>query len=198
MADKKVLIVGALAVALLGVGALQFIGGPKNEPRPEPKQPKKQAETKGAEPAQEMPLPDGVRIGPVRDPFAKPAGATAATETGPGRLPDGTRFRPPEAERPTQAIDSPKLEPLGGNPPPSLPAEKALNGCGWEAVGVVVGPVPIVVLRNATGEQVLVREGHTADDTTRILKVTPRSVTVRHLKKTVTLAIGGGVVEDKK
>ncbi len=79
-----------------------------------------------------------------------------------------------------------------------MPVKQALNGCGWEAVGVVVGPVPIAVLRDATGEQVLVREGHTADDTTRILKVTPRSVTVRHLKKTVTLAIGGGVVEHKK
>jgi hypothetical protein len=194
VADKKVLIVGALAVVLLGVGALQFMGGPKNEPRPEPKKPK-QAEKQTAEQAEDIPLPDGVRVGPARDPFAKPGGIASATETGPGQR---TRFEPTEAELPTQKTSPPKLGPLDGGSVPTLSVRQAMNGCGWEAVGVVIGPVPIVVLRDATGEQVLVREGHMADDATRILKVTPRSVTVRHLKQTVTLAIGGGVVEDKK
>lgn len=197
MADKKVLILGALVVVLLGVGALQFVGGAKDEPRPEPKK-QRQAEKQTVEQKQDMPLPSGVSVGPVRDPFAKPGGLAAEPEQGPGRLPDGTPFKPPDAERPTAALSGPKLEPLGGSPASDLPVSRALNGCGWEAVGVVIGPVPIAVLRDESGEQVLIREGHAVDDQTRILKVTPRSVTIRHLKKTVTLAIGGGVVEDKK
>ena len=198
MADKRVLIVGGLAVVLLGVGALQFMGGPANEPRPEPKKPK-QAEKKDVQPTKDFALPEGVSVAAARDPFAKPEGLAAATQTGPGRLPSCAPFEPPDWERTTQKTSPPKLEPLGGGgQAPGLPVSQALNGCGWEAVGVVVGPVPIAVLRDAAGEQVLVREGHMADDATRILKVTPRSVTVRHLKQTVTLAIGGGVVEDKK
>lgn len=207
MADKKVIILIALFIVLAGVGVFQFTKGsqPANTPRPK----SDKVELGKASPSTpELEIKVTAPSGPSKDPFEKPAGLGGAEVAGApnGRTPGpqnggAPKFPNPNADkRPTAALGGPPLPPLKGNPDagqPNVEVKEMLNGCGWEVTGIVMGPVPVVVLRSEQGAQALAREGQSVGGNVKIMKISPLGVKVvnKASGKTVKLGIGGGKID---
>lgn len=203
MGDKKAIILIALFVVLGGIGVWQFTGGgPENTPRPKP--PATKTDVTEIKPPIEQLSPAAMMSGPAKDPFVRPAGVQ--DPNGPGaniRVPGPSGVMPKpstggsKSSNRTEALGGP-LPPLGTtNEGPKVDVKERLNGCGWEVTGIVMGPVPVAVLRNEAGEQVLAREGQQVDGNVRVGKISSRGVAVNDKSngKTVKLAIGGGKVD---
>jgi hypothetical protein len=195
--DKKVLIVIALVVVLASVGVIRLLAPAKNTPRPEPAE----STNSRVNTPQHMAQPTEPAPQLARDPFAKPAGVASVDTTEPGtRGPDGqpldlSKFDKPVITEPGPAVPAPDvpLPPANGS---EMRTEPALNGCGWEVAGVVMGPKTCAVMRDAAGNEMLVRPGEALDSNTRVIGIADQWVTVRSaLTGTIRLRIGGGVVE---
>ncbi len=209
MGDKKAIILVALVVVLGGVGVFQFTKGPKNTPRPN-----HDARTKAIHRTDEKSAGQGEPIvvavsGQKHDPFAPVSGANNDTDasrraimenmkkiaksdgsapvvphvkSGGGLKPIGTQLHDPEPNKGTPG--QPKIE-----------EKPVLNGCGWDVAGIVLGPRPMVVLKDESGQQVLARQGQQVDGNTKIVAISDRFVSVKHMGKEIRLAIGGGVTK---
>lgn len=216
---KKTLVLGALGVALLAVGAFQFVGG--GEPEPKEKAKKKLsvgsslygegdaterlknlvANNQISEDHPEN-LVYNIPLNP-RDPFAKE-----------GSAPPPIQQPTPQPEPPKQTAPRPPV--LGGNPPfggsmPPFPVPGAAagatgpNGVGvrpgdplrqpnefaFTVVGLIEGSHPAVVFADGSGNQKLVPVGGEIGPDSTLSKISKNKVFVKHNKKMLTLTVGG-------
>lgn len=190
---KKLIVVVALAIVILAVGAFQLTGSgstpdaPATEKKPAAK--KEATETQGPKNA-EVATPLA-----MRDPFLS------------GTLPGAIETTPPappvETSRPT-----PQPRPLPGGVPIDLSgvgplpnAEIGVQPAGAEPVkvdvfgytlaGIVLGNHPAALFADGAGNQKLVREGSSIDGDARLISISRGKVTVSHRGKTLSITLGG-------
>jgi hypothetical protein len=192
---KKVAVLGALFVLVIGIGAFQFIGG--SEPAPVAKKPEeKKTDAKSAE-ANKPKNPTVAFDLPARDPFDAPEPATPGAAT--SRAPEPTKIRQPRPEdlEPTRPIG---ITPLPGKlpmpegngqstPPPAVREEPKFN---YSVAGVMLGDVKLAVFKDAGGAQRLIREGGSLDGDTQVVSIEKGKVTVSFRGKRLELTNGGG------
>lgn len=218
---KKTMVLGALGVALLAVGAFQFVGS--GEPAKKDKADKKQStaaalyedgdataklknlvannqisEDNPASLVYNIPLNQ-------RDPFARS-----------GSMPPVQQGNPPAQPEPAKST-TPKPPILGGNPPlggsmPPFPVPGAgqaglpgADGVGvrpgdplrqpdefaFTAVGLIEGTHPAVVFADGSGNQKLVPVGGEIGPDSTLAKISKNKVYVKHHKKMLTFIVGG-------
>lgn len=217
---KKTFVVGALGVALLAVGAFQFVGG--GEPEKKDKEKKKLsvgASLYGEGDATEK-LKNLVANNQIsedhpeslvyniplnqRDPFARSGSAVPPIQP-----------TTPQPEPPRQTTPKPPV--LGGNPPfggamPPFPVPGAgqpglpgADGVGvrpgdplrqpdefaFSAVGLIEGTHPAVVFADGAGNQKLVPVGGEIGPDSTLTKISKNKVFVKHHKKMLTFIVGG-------
>lgn len=214
---KKMIVVGALGLVLVAVGAFTFVGG-GSDPAPSPvtKTSSKPDETgtDAAKTDQEKELtPEEKLIAQlnsgelaVRDPFAPDIVASVVT---------------PPVQPPTQAtpprISSGGRRPsgLGGNVPPFNPMGGGIGGAlppmgggnvglepgtalrspddpGYRVKGVIQGRKPMAVLEDGNGNQKLVPVGGSVDGDTQVTGIEKGKVRVRHRGKEKILDLEEG------
>lgn len=202
---RKVLVLGVLGAALLGVGAFQLI--PKGEPAPaaSASKPASSAKPNKAEQEATEPQPDLLaNLAPSRDPFAPvslPLASGREVQPNPAPVPT-----PPPAQRVAPVrqprVDLAPLSPLPGALPGGgglggvsvVPTDRPLRQPGefaYSVVGVVVGEQPVVVLRADDGTQRMIPLGGGVDGDSRVLAIEEGRVTVQHRGKRLTLPVGG-------
>lgn len=210
MKKKKTLVLVALAVVLVGVGAFGFL-------RPEPQIPPKvvarssDAETGPAE--KDAPAKKSADVGkderaeqlmalvtgPLspRDPF-EPQGSMG-TEAVTAPPPAGASAPPPPPQvRRTPSV--PPLDPLAGSlggTPSGMgispgPALRQPGEFGYRVKGVVVGSKPVAVLEDEGGNQRLVPLGGSIDGDSRVVGIEKGRVRIRHRGKDQTLTLSEG------
>lgn len=190
MDNKKKLVLGVLALAILAIGAFQFTGGGE-EPAPV----KKEAPVAKVQEAPKPVANIGLIQLAARDPFK------------PGRLPGALD------QQPTQPDEQPKQTPpptseFGPNPGPGFNpmvpgvGEPGQNGTApagvavepmfkYTLVGVVMGDMPVAVFADATGNQRLITLGGSLDGDSKVVAIEKGKVTVKFQKDTLKLTIGG-------
>ncbi len=217
MADdkKKLMALGALGVAILGVGAFQFTGGGSSEPAAPAKRADKAKEdaAKRVAEARKLEPKNPVVAHPLaqRDPFkgvnlpgpitvSAPAPIPAPTRTAAGRPTNVSGFVPPHQISGTDfgggELPSPEVGPVKAAQDPeevkpvavAKPPEPQFE---YKLSGVIVGRHPAVVLSDAQGNQRLVAEGAAVDGVSRVMQVERGKVLVRFRGKTIRLTVGG-------
>lgn len=189
MDNKKKLVFGALVVALLGVGAFQFVGGSGEAPKPAAAEPKKdEAKTLALLHPSVPPLP-------ARDPFT------------PGRLPGAPEPEQKQSE-PAKGAGGSAPPSMGGSQPPmtwgdqlpqigggqgteTVPVTPQAPVFPYTLIGVVAGETPAAVFTDTTGSQRLVTQGGSLDGDSRVLSIERGKVKIQFGKETLTLTIGG-------
>ncbi len=188
---KKVAVVGVLFVLVLGIGAFQFTGG--SEPPPVAKKvDDKKAELAKEEEAKKPKNPTLAFDLSSRDPFeapeppkiVPPAPPADPVKQKPIRNEGTTPFPPTDFQR----IPPPLPGRLSTNPAPPATEEPKF---GYTIAGVMLGSVPIVVFRDGSGAQRLVREGGALDGDTKVLSIQKGKVTVSFRGKPLELTNGG-------
>jgi hypothetical protein len=198
---KKLAILIALAVAILGVGAFQFANLSSTEKAPAPTA-KKSEEKKSETPAAEE-QPDAMRqlialSATPRDPFQE--GTLAALENQPPAQPTPPTSAAPKVRRPSGELRIPPFA-LGGEFPtlpgaggvsvtPSEPVRNP-DAFGFSVSGVITGARPAAVFVDENGNQRLVTVGSSLDGDSQLVGVEKGRVIVRHKGKTKTLTVGG-------
>ncbi|MFN3683935.1 MAG: hypothetical protein ACK41F_08370 [Fimbriimonadaceae bacterium] len=193
MDDKKKLIVlAALFVVILGVGAFQFVGGGAEPPKTEQK-PKQEAAEKKAEEQPSVPNPQFASPLPPRDPFD----ATSAVASLQAQQPKEPDPKPQPAPQPKPLAG--KLEPLPPVSPsglagpiqlqPDKPAEPPAPK--FVVTGVFLGEKSAAVFQDEQGNQKLVGQGEALDGDTRVVAIGRNRVTLRQRGQTVVLTVGG-------
>lgn len=199
---KQLMIVGALAVVMLGVGAFSFLGGGK------PKPAVAVATKEKAEPVQERDYGNesGVKEGiaqyagpefPERDPFNVPGAlrdlaANVATDPKPRPIGGGPaqsvgNTQPVQPTPPTMTGDF--SEPTTNNTTVAQPGpatkpvdtefKPTADNPGLTVVGVIQGDVPSAVLQDHGGKQFFVKLGSEAFDA-RLITVATRHVVIEY------------------
>jgi hypothetical protein len=199
---KKMILLGVLGVALLGVGVFQFASGgetPPAKPKPAAKKDVPESSPGGifmegglvaqnggtpADPIKElyarMPLSQ-------RDPFEPNMSVLTSTVT--------TQQPTPQPTRPTPQPQLPVFDPGGMIPDgpinleggPIVP-QRTFN---YTLSGVILGNKPAAVFTDDAGNQRLVLVGGSLDGDSQVVSVSQGRVVVRHGKKTVNLTLGG-------
>ena len=203
---KKLVAVGALVVAILGIGAFQFLGSP---PALEPVVQKKASEEKKDDPKAVKPAKNPMYASAlgVRDPFqpasfsivaepepatpVNPAPSNSAPVASTGKiswLPPGLGGSFPTGPTPGGMIPAGVGEPLVQAP--ALPIVPAKPRFGFSLTGVVVGEQSLAVFRDAKGGERMIPVGGTLDSTTRLISVREGEATVRFHGETLTLILG--------
>jgi hypothetical protein len=212
MKNKKTLVLVALAVVLVGVGAFGFL---KPEPKYEPKviarsgepeatgtaaAPKQKAPEKGKDERAEQLM--ALVTGPLtaRDPF-EPLGSMAMEGVTPAKATGTSSVPPPPVARPARRTSSvPPLEPLAGSfgsaapgmgLAPSSPLRQP-SEFGYRVKGVVVGAKPVAVLEDEGGNQRLVPLGGSVDGDSRVVGIEKGRIRIRHRGKVQTLTLSEG------
>ncbi len=207
---KKLIVIGVLVVAMLGVGIFQFTSG-SAEPSPKPKpKPVDSAATpgeaggsaeNGADPNSEGGS-DPIRqiyaqkLTP-RDPFGS---ASVMLEAMSPSMPTPEPQRAPPVRRP-RTTSVPPYDPLGGDfgplpgpagaeIQPGMPLPN-VNQFGYRLSGIILGTKPAAVFTDEGGNQKLVALGSSIDGDSHLTGVAQGKATVRHRGKTVTLTVGG-------
>lgn len=183
---KKVIIIAALGLLLVGVGAFQFLPG-SSAPTPTTKPAKKVEPVQKAE--DEGPKnPEVANALPERDPFEGPeppdpagkinANASKPPKRQPSALP-GTIMpaKGPELPKPGETLIPTEAPPFG-----------------FSVAGTVVGEHSVAVFRDAQGRQRLVREGDALDADTQVVSIQKSEVTVVFRGKQLHLKTGGNAV----
>ncbi|MBS1720709.1 MAG: hypothetical protein JST35_09715 [Armatimonadetes bacterium] len=200
---KKIIIMGALGVAILGVGAFQLMGGsPPPAPAAEAKKGLDKPDFEQGKDGEKKDLknPQYANLLPQRDPFAQPnipelaapaqppvpTTPTPATTQG-GSKSSGRKIRVPS----TYGGDGePQIRPLplggeigkGGVPPvgggamagPGLKVEPT-----YTVTGVIVGKKPAAVFVDSQGNQRLIQEGQMIDDDAKVVGIEKGKVRIR-------------------
>jgi hypothetical protein len=200
---KKMAVMGALAIMVIGVGAFQFMGGSDDAPKP-PAAKVDDAKTKTDKDKEivEIKNPDFASVLAPRDPFTVAAFADPKDPTPdvlapvatpdplptksaqrPRRLPGGKRIDPgfSPAGLPGGGSSEPALEPLAP-PEPKF---------AFSVSGVITGASPAAVFTDASGNQRLVEVGQEIDGDSTLISVSRGSVRVKFHAKTLVLTIGG-------
>ena len=202
---KKLAVMIVLGIAVLGIGAFQFVNM-SSTPAPAPKvaEKAKEDEQNTPEQAAETTEPtqmvaDLYKVGmPVRDPFQE--GTLPLAE---GMAPPVTTPTPPvpnPVRRPVRHSYSPP--PLGGRLEPVNPNGSGLNISpgtplknpeepSYSVSGVITGAKPAAVIVDGSGNQRLVTVGGSLDGDSQLVSVEKGKVTIRHKGKTHTLTVGG-------
>jgi hypothetical protein len=185
MDNKKKLILGALVVAILGIGTFQFSGGSEQAPPPPPKEaPKVAAENKN-----ENLVVNAYPPFEARDPFK-------AAQL-PGGIPTQPVMVPEHAPKNVKPI--PEFNPGGQFSPITLPAPDQQNPAVFAVepefryvlVGIVQGDIPAAVFADEAGNQRLITLGGAIDGDSKLISVERGKATVKFNKHTLTLTIGG-------
>ncbi len=200
---KKLVVLAALAVMVLGIGAFQFM--PKGEePAPVAKKelPDFLKENDAAAQGELPPLNPLVASKlAARDPFLAPLAMQVSTNVQP---PVNTTLKEPT--RRTNGYSVANVRPVGlgsfGDLPPngtSLTAEpekpeEPEAPFGYTVGGVVVGARPAVVFKDAAGNQRLVMQGGDVDGESTLKAVRMDHVVVVYKGKTLRLKVGGETV----
>ncbi|MEJ5171294.1 MAG: hypothetical protein WHU10_09920 [Fimbriimonadales bacterium] len=189
---KKLIVLAALFVVVLGVGAFQFVGG---SPEPPKATEKPKAETVAAKQEEQptVPNPQFANPLPPRDPF-DPGPAVAALQAHQPKAPEP---RPEPAPQPKPLVG--KLEPLPPVSPAGLSGAIGLNpekpaeppAPKFVVAGVFLGERSAVVLQDEQGNQKLVGQGEAVDGDTRVVAISRNRVTLRQRGQTVVLTVGG-------
>jgi hypothetical protein len=193
---KKTLVVGALFVAFLGIGAFQFMPKDKGHAIQQPTEAPANKWAAAEEVDADLKNPQVAHHLQVRDPFSVPLGMMArSTEVAPN-LPPVPEMRPVAATGP---IGPAEIRPLPG----TLVVEPQIGGAtalarteeapafGYSVSGVVVGAKPAAVFRDGQGSQRLVTVGGSLDGDTQVKAISLTAVSVSYRGKTLELPIGG-------
>lgn len=195
---QKLVILAVLVMALLGVGAYQFIGGTGDDKKSSKPQQDVTTKKPGPKAAEEAVVADLSMIGLTRkDPFQPWAL--------PGSEPQNPE-PPREQQQPSPSVRSPSssskpLPPFNfdalpvttpGNVEitPSTPL-RSPDEFSYSLVGVVDGPKPVAVFRSDTGEQRMVRINEPLGSDSKVVNISNGRVTIQHRGKNITLAVGG-------
>jgi len=198
--NKKKLVILALAVLIVGIGAFQFMGG-SSAPAPT------KGDAKKADPsASATATPEAVK-NPLyaqalsqRDPFEIPAEAqptpTPAPTPPPQPMPQKPRPRGTERIAPLPLTgDLPPANggPMGavGGPNGATAAKPPEPEFGYKVVGVVVGAKPVAVFSDAQGNQRLVPLGGSLDPDTTVSNIEKGKVTLKFHGKTIRFQMEG-------
>jgi hypothetical protein len=196
---KKTIVLGALFVVIIAVGAFQL--RPSGATPPPAKatpsavaqaaqtQAQAQEQTKEAAATASAELPPL----PARDPFAAPDKAPATTPTPPAA--PGPQIHPMSGMIPPMGIPGAQLVkdqglPLAGTSA-GAPAPKIESTMTWRLTGVVTGAHPLAVLADATGNQRLIRVGSAIDPDSELTSVSKNSATIVFRGKTLHLFVSG-------
>lgn len=200
---KKMMVVGALALVIVAVGAFQFLGG--STPPPAAKTAKKddaKAGDKTADAAEEGPKnPLYAAELPQRDPF-QPHTLVGETPKAPNVPAAGSTPLPDaKASRRGHRGGGTSIPPMTitGNLPnagmngsigitPTGPDPSAFN---YSVSGVIVGQRPAAVFTDSQGNQRLVPVGGSLDGDSKVVAIEKGQVTVQYRNKTLRLSLGG-------
>ncbi len=195
---KKIAVMGALFVVVLGVGGFQFMNA-SSAPPPAPTKPKEAKPEENVDPNKRPPLNAGLPPLSQRDPFIQAAFVSDGTEQ---PTPPPT---PQPEKKPVQATHGqPKLGfdpkgPFGSEPGeplpnpkdsiPPMPVDKPTFG--YSLVGVVEGAHPAAVFDDGKGNQQLVEVGQSIGPNAKILTIYRGKVRVKFNAETLTFNVGG-------
>lgn len=181
---KKVLIVGALGVVLLGAGVFQFL--PSGEqPKPAPTDTKKDAKKTA-----EIEKPKNPELAfdlPARDPFESPEPDNGGKPL-PKPTPRQDTIKPVTPSELKGTITTP-LPPVNGS---TKPVDQPT--CPYSLAGIVIGDVPVAIFRDAQGGERLVRQGASLDGDTQVVSIKKNTVTIIFRGSTLQLHTGGNTV----
>lgn len=212
---KKLVILGVLAVVVVGIGAFSFMGGSKPAPaatesttastEPEPEataegDPSQTSEALPGDPAQDLdgdgqpdsPHPtqfaglQNVNDLAPRDPFEPPAGAVVKKATPAPQPAPAPRVA---VSQPHGGIDKgnrPWGPPIDGGSELAPPVSIAPT---YRVKGILLGKRPVAVFEDSTGNQRLVPLGGSLDGDTQVTDISKGRVTIRHKGKETTLTI---------
>lgn len=188
---KKLMIVGALALIVVAVGAFQLMGGggsPRKVAVAAPPKPKLPADIAATSDAKINPFAQSAL--PKRDPFQ--AGTLAGQDATAPVLPK------PQPVAPQSRRITGNFETVGtGEALPStanahiVPLKPEEPPFGYQLVGVITGPKPAAVFQDSTGGQRLVQAGSSVDGDSRVLSIRNGEVRVQFKDKTLRLKPGG-------
>ncbi|HRJ26820.1 MAG TPA: hypothetical protein PLO61_04835 [Fimbriimonadaceae bacterium] len=201
---KKLMVIGALAVVILGIGAFQMTAGsapPTKSSKPKSK--KSAAESAEIDPKATQIEQMVAGVLPQRDPFL------------PGNLPLDAATAKPEPAKPPQAAP-PKLprrpdrgqwagggyapmDPMGSLPPVSPNGQIGIQPSSATAPttptisvsGTVLGDRPVAILKDEAGNQRVIPLGGQIDPSTKVVGIERGKVTLERHGKRQTLTAGG-------
>ena len=190
---KKMILLIALAILVLGIGAFQFVnssGGDKPQPKPEAKK-ESTAEPDSQQSEVDPTMQYIVSNAVARDPFQEGVLPLAEGQTPPPK--DPPRMR---GSRPGGGFKIPDA--VGGGFDLSKPITPNVpDGIGiqhvqaFDVIGAIVGEHPAAVFVDENGRQRLVTVGGSFGDDRHLVGVDGDRVTVRHKDKTITYTVGG-------
>jgi len=218
---KKLMVLGALALVLVAVGAFTFVGGGSPPPAPvaktEPTPDDEAAtgdeatgetegtETKATDPGSQLVAQLSAGELPTRDPFQPDIVAKVEPPvTEPPAQASAPRQTPTVRRRPSGIGGSlPPFNPMGsggGLPPIGGPgiglepgtALRSPDDPGYRVKGVIQGSKPMAVLEDGNGNQKLVPVGGSVDGDTQVTGIEKGKVRVRHRGKEKTLDLEEG------
>lgn len=203
---RKIIVVAALAVAVLSVGAFQFIGGGPPPPAPAKKKStvaQDQAKEDQAKQLEVEKLVAGVL--PQRDPFTPavlpidPAAKPVDPKQPEPPKPNASRNRGGTNRFATGGGPMPPMDPMGGLPSPTGEIGIQPGGTlrqpgesGLTVSGTVTGDHPVAVLRDENGNQRVVALGGQIDPDTKVVGIEKGKVTIERKGKRHTLSPTGG------
>jgi hypothetical protein len=202
---KKLMILGAMGVVLLGIGVVQFTkgsGAPAPAPAPAASAAKSDATANGDKKDDlTAPQQNDLVTGSYaqRDPF-KPlvdpnaSSATLVAQQTPPTKPLQTRVATGEAF-PNYPIDKGGSLPQAGVAPgggTTTPLTPPAPQFGYRLAGIIVGKKPAAVFVDAQGAQHLIELGGSLDGDTQLVDLDRDHVSLRVKGQIKTLTLGGG------
>lgn len=198
---KKIMVMGALVVVVVGIGAFQMTSGGLSGPQ-EKKSPAKEAVAAKDDPAKaqaekaaETPNPLFAKDLPERDPFKE--GVISNSVQPPATQPTGKQLVTRRSQRPGNIV--PPFDPTGNLPAAFEQGKTSLQGAAairppdqfaMTVSGVIMGSRPAAIFQDDQGNQRLVALGGAVDGDSRVTGISQGKVTVSHKGKTVTLTVG--------
>lgn len=196
---KKLMIIGALGVVLLGIGAFQFTKGSapaaaqapattQETPAATPEDPAN-AEQPQAEQANNLVTGSY----PRRDPFKPLIDPNATVSTVAQNTPVQQPMRIPGGRKVDFPIE--KFGPLPGADPAGGEAETVkplAPEFPYKLSGIIVGAKPAAVFTDLSGAQRLVELGGSLDGDTQLVNMDRNHVVLRFKNQTKNLTLGGG------
>jgi hypothetical protein len=190
---KKMILLIALAVLVLGIGAFQFVnssGGDKPQPKPTAKK-EPAAEPDGQQTEVDPAMQYVVSNATPHDPFQEGVLPLAEGQTPPPRdpprinsRPSGNGFKIPDSVGGGFELTNP----LKPNVPDGIGIQHVQ---AFDVIGAIVGEHPAAVFVDENGRQRLVTVGGSFGDDRHLVSVDGDRVTVRHGEKTITYTVGG-------
>lgn len=209
---KKLVVIGALAVVLVGIGAFSFLGGDPAPPAPAAEEKKEGTAT---DPTVAKVDENGNVVGaPVQNAPKNPLYAMELPQRDPfqgntfgGQPPISAPTLPPATKQPPRKtgtrrsggseIGIPPYRPLEGSLPMAGTANVTPTGpdpseFGYTVSGTMTGgKKPVAVFTDSNGNQRMVPVGGSLDGDSKVVAVEKGSVTIEHRGKKQRLSLGG-------